>query len=136
MTSHADSSLRTPPPLDATIHPAEEQHARTPPPVVQPDHFYLHNEIYRPTPGAEPNIGFKGRGRTVYAVIKDYLDPEDDPLATRGIPVFKPTMEEFEDFESYMEGVECWGMKSGIVKVIPPKEWCVPIRLIRIVYFF
>jgi hypothetical protein len=32
-------------------------------------------------------------------------------------------MEEFQDFEAYMMRVECWGMHSGIVKVIPPKEW-------------
>ncbi|EED78550.1 predicted protein, partial [Postia placenta Mad-698-R] len=42
-----------------------------------------------------------------------------------GIPVFKPTMEEFKDFEGYLNKIECWGMKSGIVKVIPPKEWSV-----------
>jgi hypothetical protein len=32
-------------------------------------------------------------------------------------------MEEFKDFEGYMNKVERWGSKSGIVKVIPPKEW-------------
>ncbi|KAG8875366.1 hypothetical protein FRB97_005178 [Tulasnella sp. 331] len=52
-----------------------------------------------------------------------YLSPDQDPFATRGIPVFKPTYEEFKDFERYMERVEVWGRKSGIVKVIPPKEW-------------
>ncbi|KAF8910264.1 JmjC domain, hydroxylase-domain-containing protein, partial [Mucidula mucida] len=52
-----------------------------------------------------------------------WFDPEDDLLATRGIPVFKPTMDEFRDFEGYMNKIECWGMRSGIVKVIPPKEW-------------
>jgi len=46
-------------------------------------------------------------------------------MAHRGIPVFKPTMEEFQDFEGYMNKVECWGSKSGIVKVVPPKEWSV-----------
>jgi hypothetical protein len=51
------------------------------------------------------------------------LDPEDDLLAQRGIPVFKPTMDEFRNFEDYVSKIECWGSKSGIVKVIPPKEW-------------
>lgn len=51
------------------------------------------------------------------------MDPADDPLAQRGIPVFKPSMEEFQNFEGYMNRVECWGKRSGIVKVIPPKEW-------------
>jgi hypothetical protein len=44
-------------------------------------------------------------------------------LATRGVPVFRPTLEEFQDFEAYMNKVECWGFKSGVVKIIPPKEW-------------
>jgi hypothetical protein len=34
-------------------------------------------------------------------------------------------MEEFEDFEGYVNKIECWGSRSGIVKVIPPKEWLV-----------
>ncbi|KAJ9094497.1 hypothetical protein QFC21_006037 [Naganishia friedmannii] len=49
--------------------------------------------------------------------------PQEDPYATRGIPVFRPSMEEFADFEGYMEKVAPWGHRSGIVKVIPPKEW-------------
>ena len=35
-------------------------------------------------------------------------------------------MEEFVDFEGYMKRVECWGMRSGIVKIVPPQEWSVP----------
>lgn len=52
-----------------------------------------------------------------------WLTPEDDPSATRGIPIFEPTMEEFRDFEGYMERVAPWGHKSGIIKVIPPAGW-------------
>jgi hypothetical protein len=83
--------------------------SNTPEPLVQPDHFYGNEN---------PNLSLSpsSNGRMV-------LDPTDDPLAQRGIPVFKPTMEEFRDFEGYMNKVECWGMRSGIVKVIPPKEW-------------
>ena len=82
-----------------------------PPPTVQPDHFYGSEGVQLPP---SPN----SNGRT-------WLEPDDDLLATRGIPVFKPTMEEFEDFEGYMNKIECWGNRSGIVKVIPPKEWSV-----------
>lgn len=32
-------------------------------------------------------------------------------------------MQEFQDFEGYMNKIERWGLRSGIVKVIPPKEW-------------
>ncbi|OCH87758.1 hypothetical protein OBBRIDRAFT_759285 [Obba rivulosa] len=81
----------------------------TPEIPVQPDHFYgSENQQLPPSPDSE--------GKT-------WLDPKDDPLAQRGIPVFKPTMEEFQDFEAYMMKIECWGARSGIVKVIPPKEW-------------
>ncbi|KAF8063524.1 jumonji superfamily protein [Lyophyllum atratum] len=81
----------------------------SPTPPVQPDHFYGSEDVQLP-----PSPSSDG---------KTWLDPEDDPLAHRGIPVFKPTMEEFQDFEGYVSKIECWGSKSGIVKVIPPKEW-------------
>ncbi|KAG6841641.1 hypothetical protein C0991_008626 [Blastosporella zonata] len=81
----------------------------SPSPPIQPDHFYGANDVQLP-----PSPSSDG---------KTWLDPKDDPQAHRGIPVFKPTMEEFEDFEEYVTKLECWGNKSGIVKIIPPKEW-------------
>ena len=41
------------------------------------------------------------------------------------IPVFKPTMDQFRSFKKFIEKIDKYGMKSGIVKVIPPKEWYV-----------
>lgn len=32
-------------------------------------------------------------------------------------------MEQFRDFQWFIEKIDKYGMKSGIVKVIPPKEW-------------
>ncbi|KAF8152302.1 JmjC domain, hydroxylase-domain-containing protein [Crassisporium funariophilum] len=89
----------------------------TPEIPVQPDHFYGAENIQLP-----PSPDSDG---------KTWLDPADDPLAHRGIPVFKPTMEEFKDFEGYMNKVECWGSRSGIVKVIPPKEWTASLPAIE-----
>ncbi|KAJ3777016.1 JmjC-domain-containing protein [Lentinula raphanica] len=85
----------------------------SPPPFipVQPDHFYR----------SDDSITFPSSPRSLDGTT--WFEPEDDRLASRGIPVFKPTMEEFRDFEAYMNRVECWGKYSGIVKVIPPKEW-------------
>ncbi|CAG8982063.1 hypothetical protein HYALB_00008790 [Hymenoscyphus albidus] len=40
-----------------------------------------------------------------------------------GVPVFEPTMHQFKDFTIYMNKVNPYGMRSGIVKVIPPAEW-------------
>lgn len=87
--------------------------SRSPSPELpaQPDHFYGNGDIQLP-----PSPSSDGR---------NWLDPADDPAAQRGIPVFKPTMEQFQDFEAYMNRVEPWGMRSGIVKIIPPKEWLV-----------
>ena len=78
-------------------------------PIVQPDHFYGSNASHAPP--------------SPHSERRTWFNPDDDPLAHRGIPVFKPTIAEFADFEDYMNKIECWGMRSGIVKVIPPKEW-------------
>ncbi|KAF2084745.1 JmjC-domain-containing protein, partial [Saccharata proteae CBS 121410] len=39
------------------------------------------------------------------------------------VPVFKPTMDQFRSFKKFIDKIDKYGMKSGIVKVIPPKEW-------------
>lgn len=40
-----------------------------------------------------------------------------------GIPTFYPTMDQFKDFAKFIESVDKYGMETGIVKVVPPKEW-------------
>lgn len=40
-----------------------------------------------------------------------------------GIPVFTPTSKEFSDFYKFNKAINKYGMKSGIVKIIPPKKW-------------
>lgn len=68
-----------------------------------------------------------------------YYDADYDPAnvgakkrrrrgGMKGIPVFEPTMSEFEGeggFYGYVKRIEKYGMRSGVVKVVPPKEWCV-----------
>ncbi|KAF2471368.1 uncharacterized protein BDR25DRAFT_223812 [Lindgomyces ingoldianus] len=39
------------------------------------------------------------------------------------VPVFKPTMDQFRSFKKFVDKIDKYGMKSGIVKIIPPKEW-------------
>ncbi|THH27258.1 hypothetical protein EUX98_g6931 [Antrodiella citrinella] len=65
---------------------------------VQPDHFYGNDNA---SAASSPNG-------------KPWLDPADDPLAQRGIPVFTPTMEEFQDFERYMNRLADVKLKSPI----------------------
>lgn len=40
-----------------------------------------------------------------------------------GIPVFTPSMKQFDDFYAFNKAINKYGMQSGIVKVIPPPEW-------------
>ncbi|KAL7268580.1 hypothetical protein RUND412_008794 [Rhizina undulata] len=40
-----------------------------------------------------------------------------------GIPVFKPTMDQFRSFKDFVDKINPYGMQRGIVKVIPPPEW-------------
>ncbi|CAK7262458.1 hypothetical protein SEPCBS57363_000045 [Sporothrix epigloea] len=39
------------------------------------------------------------------------------------VPVFRPSMHQFRDFKKIMGKIDQYGMKSGIVKIIPPQEW-------------
>ncbi|KAI9742425.1 MAG: hypothetical protein M1818_003959 [Claussenomyces sp. TS43310] len=55
---------------------------------------------------------------------EDIGDITPDHYADEGrVPVFKPTTEQFKDFKLYMSKIDAYGMKSGIVKVIPPAAW-------------
>ena len=40
-------------------------------------------------------------------------------------------MEQFRSFPKLVDKIDKYGMKSGIVKVIPPKEWCVEAKMKR-----
>ncbi|KAI9293225.1 JmjC-domain-containing protein [Neoconidiobolus thromboides FSU 785] len=40
-----------------------------------------------------------------------------------GIPVFEPTIEEFNNFTKYVKAILPYGLESSLAKVIPPKEW-------------
>jgi hypothetical protein len=46
-----------------------------------------------------------------------------------GIPVFKPTVQEFSDFEKYVKSIESYGKQVGIVKIIPPEDWKNEMRM-------
>lgn len=40
-----------------------------------------------------------------------------------GVPVFRPSMMEFANFQYFIDEITKFGLENGIVKVIPPKEW-------------
>ncbi|KAL8992342.1 MAG: hypothetical protein Q9169_007170 [Polycauliona sp. 2 TL-2023] len=57
-------------------------------------------------------------------VVADDGEIEPDHYYEGGkIPVFKPTMGQFRSFKTFISKIDKYGMKSGIVKVIPPQEW-------------
>ncbi|ORY27478.1 hypothetical protein BCR39DRAFT_227063 [Naematelia encephala] len=100
------------------------------PGFLQPDSFYpLNNHQTNLSTDIDPVTGY------AYGAEGIVLSPEDDKMAERGIPIFRPTMEEFADFEGYVTKTVPWGQYSGITKIIPPKEWvetCPPISKERL----
>ncbi|KAJ1301874.1 hypothetical protein OPQ81_000714 [Rhizoctonia solani] len=92
--------------------------------IVQPAYFYPNSGSLDPALEDHKPLSDEELAKLDGEELADVLlDPAEDPRATRGIPVFRPTLDEFSDFERYMERIEPWGRRSGIVKVIPPKEW-------------
>lgn len=96
------------------------------------------------TPPTSPSScegGQRGKAKTEehdpHANIKpSYFYPMDpsDPnshLDESAIPVFEPTMSQFADFYKFCEAINDWGMKTGIVKIVPPKEWVDSLPSIR-----
>lgn len=45
------------------------------------------------------------------------------PEIVDGVPVFRPNFEQFQDFYSFVRSINEYGMRSGIVKIVPPQEW-------------
>ncbi|KAK3986603.1 hypothetical protein QBC44DRAFT_134865 [Cladorrhinum sp. PSN332] len=81
---------------------ADLDNAPNPEPISNPEHV--------PKPDPEP-------------VVEDDIG-EVLPAEWSGtVPIFRPTMKQFQDFKLFMEKVDKYGMKSGIIKIIPPQEW-------------
>ncbi|KAF4628181.1 hypothetical protein G7Y89_g9973 [Cudoniella acicularis] len=63
-----------------------------------------------------PEAAAAGDADDIGEVTPDYYSND-------GVPVFKPNMDQFKDFTKFMVKVNSYGMRSGIIKVIPPAEW-------------
>lgn len=58
--------------------------------------------------------------------------PDAKPSASLpGVPVFKPTMAQFADFYAFCQAIDAWGMQTGIVKIVPPREWVEALPSLR-----
>lgn len=51
------------------------------------------------------------------------VDSDFGMVIEGGVPVYHPSYEEFKDFRAFVERIEPTGMQTGIVKIVPPKEW-------------
>lgn len=43
------------------------------------------------------------------------------------------TMDQFRNFKRFIDKVDKYGMKSGIVKVVPPTEWYISISATSVI---
>ncbi|KAI0479471.1 hypothetical protein GGR56DRAFT_635222 [Xylariaceae sp. FL0804] len=68
-----------------------------------------------PTPREEPAADEEPEEEDIGDVVPDHWSGT--------VPVFRPDMHQFKDFKKFMEKVDSYGMKSGIIKIIPPPEW-------------
>ncbi|KAL6702720.1 hypothetical protein ACN47E_001002 [Coniothyrium glycines] len=94
------------------------------PPVVHTDDTSMKAALTPPT--SEDNDKRDERLSSELSDIDsdDGEDIEPDHYYEGGkIPVFMPTMDQFRNFKRFIDKIDKHGMKSGIVKVIPPKEW-------------
>ncbi|KAJ5226240.1 hypothetical protein N7468_007465 [Penicillium chermesinum] len=66
--------------------------------------------------------GVKQENAEATPEIEEEIEP-DHFYGGGKIPVFKPTMDQFRDFQWYISKIDKYGMQTGIVKVVPPKEW-------------
>ncbi|KAI9348289.1 JmjC domain, hydroxylase-domain-containing protein [Zopfochytrium polystomum] len=53
----------------------------------------------------------------------EYVVPEYQFGESSSVPIFRPTMEQFRNFNAFITAIEPYGRKAGLVKVIPPVEW-------------
>ncbi|KAI9795944.1 MAG: hypothetical protein M1833_006592 [Piccolia ochrophora] len=84
-------------------------------------------ELPQTTPAPPPAVKLDELSSSELSDLEDEDDIgeiEPDHYYEGGkVPVFKPSMEQFRSFKKFIGKIDKYGMKSGIVKVIPPKEW-------------
>ncbi|KAI1327647.1 hypothetical protein F5Y16DRAFT_371332 [Xylariaceae sp. FL0255] len=89
-------------------------------PTLDPDHF-IRSDPLLPSVQSAQNADADKKGE-VADEDEDIGDVTPDHWSGT-VPVFKPNMFQFKDFKKFMAKIDSYGMKSGIVKVIPPQEW-------------
>ncbi|PWN53286.1 hypothetical protein IE53DRAFT_377437 [Violaceomyces palustris] len=85
---------------------------------IRPAYFYPID------PSSSSSSSSSATTNTTATTTTNYASsPGSADLLQEGVPVFHPTMDQFKDFYAFCSAIDKWGMKSGIVKVVPPSEW-------------
>ncbi|OAQ88846.1 jumonji family transcription factor [Purpureocillium lilacinum] len=98
---------------DSELSDLDDEPILDDPPVVPPE------LQYRPEPQPQDAQDAQEQEQAMEEDIGEVLPDH----WSGAVPVFRPTMDQFKDFQRFMEKVDSYGMKSGIIKVIPPQEW-------------
>lgn len=109
------SWLKGPPPSDVEDSSCDEDEFLVPKPPKPTTYDSTGRPRPRPSYYYDPDFELGGH------VTKKYRQGGE-----KGVPVFEPTMEEFAaegGFYGYVKRIEKYGLRSGIVKVIPPAAW-------------
>ena len=108
-TLPSDEATSSKPPVDPVLeHPVDEQ----------PSH---HQDASQPATPPPP----QSKEHSLASIEPAYFYPSDGSTSSShdGIPVFEPTMQQFQDFYAFCQAIDRWGMQYGIVKVVAPKQW-------------
>ncbi|KAJ2722074.1 hypothetical protein GGI07_003561 [Coemansia sp. Benny D115] len=97
----APVATQSAPPMAAALRPDPAAHTPKPAPAHTP--APVPADPYAPSLFGEP--------------IPFYLYPNSS------VPVFCPTMEQFNDFEALVAAIEPLALRAGVCKIIPPRKW-------------
>ncbi|KAJ5771399.1 uncharacterized protein N7511_003450 [Penicillium nucicola] len=112
--SHCDPLAGAPTVDSASITPPQSANGKTTAPEGVPSELSDLELDHKAAPPPE----------TAEIKEEEVEDIEPDHYYGGGkIPVFKPTMDQFQDFQAFIKKINKYGMQAGIVKVVPPKEW-------------
>ena len=98
-----EESVEEPEPPQPQIKEEDEEE-------IVPDHYYEGGKV----PVFKP-VSYVQKSSSIFSV---------DMTCMGGKPlIVSQTMKQFRSFKEFILKIDKYGMKSGIVKVVPPKEW-------------
>ena len=126
MSAAGDADTAT---MDATAAPLSPSSHDVPKPSTEPADNHNAKPANALTPPTSEEMNHETKQDDSELSDLDMSDDDEEEIEPDHywddgkIPVFKPTMAQFKSFKKFIEKVDKYGIKSGIVKVIPPQEW-------------